>query len=262
MASIKCPECGKEMESKLSICSYCGFKFEQHNTVNNINSSSYSNNNTVFVINNNEKTTRKTFRELLHNSIFTGILGFVLGVAVFMIAFNPFGGVKQNTLNNGNVTNNTAKIKDDDILTNKKNIDTNKKADNSETIVVSAKNLHPVLYDNESLFISMENCQYTEGLSDLRIELYIKNLSKEIVEIKFKNITINDANFYIDNNSPYKVGTDAYSNYYISGDDLNDANVIDFEEFNCDIECYSATNGHTIFTKSLIIHKDAFFDYQ
>lgn len=262
MALIKCPECGKETDSKPGTCIYCGFKFEQHNTINNINSSSFSNNNTIFVINNNEKIACKTLRKLLHNSIFTGILGFVLGAMVFMIVFNPFSAMKQNTLNNGSVTNNASKIKDNDTLSIKKNIDTNKEIEDSKTIVISDKNLHPILYDNEGLFISMENCQYTEGLSDLRIELYIKNLSKEIVEIKFKNITINDADFYIDNHNPFKVGTNVYSNYYIWGDDLNVANVANFEEFNCDLECYSVTNNEIIFTKKLVIKRNAFLDYQ
>lgn len=133
---------------------------------------------------------------------------------------------------------------------------------NTGPVTISSRNLHPALYEADGLYVAMEGCEYTEGLSDLRITLSVKNESNNIIGIDFTDIKIGDAQFELMfDSTSYEVGTSVSSNFYVSGDDINAADAAGFDKMNCNLKI-NTLEGETIFSKELVINKDAFVNFE
>lgn len=133
---------------------------------------------------------------------------------------------------------------------------------NTGPVTISSKNLHPALYEADGLYVAMEGCEYTEGVSDLRITLAVKNESNNIIGIDFTDIKIGDAQFELMFDSiSYEVGSSVTSNFYVSGDDINAADVAGFDKMICNLKI-NILEGENIFSKELVINKDAFVNFE
>lgn len=145
-----------------------------------------------------------------------------------------------------------SKKENDDVITTKK--------ESTDVITISSKNPSPILYDKNGIQVSMEQCEYTEGKTDIRITLGIKNESNNAVNIDFSNFTVDDANISsVFDVEPYKSGTNVSSCYYFSKEDLEIAKVTNFDKVNCVLTITS--NDKELCNQNLIIQRDRFTEY-
>lgn len=287
---ITCPKCDNQIKDGIEVCPYCGNHLEIHmsnTSANCIDTSSFSNNsNSVFIINQDaekgEKKAKKSSVSFMKGMMLGGALGLVVGVLctvmVWLIINNglseekinketqPKSKVSTDTQAGNNtdnsVSNGTGEIEKNDGQIS--NTESSKNAANTSENegVISSENLHPVFYSENNIDISMYDCQYTLNASDIRLTLDIKNNSQQIIEVGFSNIKVDDAqiNMFMGSAGSYKVGN-VSSCYYISLEDLEAAGVTDFANIGC-IIYGKDKDGNELFSKDIIIERDAFVPFQ
>lgn len=280
---VICPNCNYRIEDGVEICPNCGAHFDIHmnNVSNDIDTRSFSNNsNSVFIINQNpdKKKEKKKSKSFIRGLVIGVVLGLFVGSICTGLICNYLLNKKNTNKEVALVKNLGADIGGENKLDNSasdgetgneqisgqmsNDTDGEKTTSISENNVISSKNLYPIFYNENNIEISMDNCQYTENASDIRIVLDVNNNSQQIIEVGFSNIQVDDAqiNMYLGNSESYKVGNVA-SNFYIALEDIEAAGVTNFTNINCVIYGKDK-DGNELFSKDITINRDAFVPYQ
>lgn len=136
-----------------------------------------------------------------------------------------------------------------------------KKAE-SKVIKASLDNLHPIIYDENDVKISLGRCEYTKGESDLRITLSINNESDQTILVSLKDIKILDKQFYEmdDESSVIESGGLYDSSYYVSGKDLVKSEATEFKKANCTFSIEDESENE-IMEQEIVIDFDVFEPY-
>ncbi len=159
-------------------------------------------------------------------------------------------------------TNEDESILETAVETSSQMVSTQENSDLEEKIIISSKNNHPVFYDNDNILISMQECQYTENASDLRLLFSVNNHSQSIIELEFSDIEVDGAqiDMRLGNKNEYKIGGFG-SNFYIMLEDLENSGVTDFNVINCTITG-RYKDGEELFSREVTIERSAFIPYK
>ena len=111
----------------------------------------------------------------------------------------------------------------------------NKKED---VIIANSKNLHPTIFDENKIKVTLEECEYTENESNVMITLNIKNSSKNTIKVSLDDIKISDAQFSEMFGDPTSIEPkSAYdSSFYVDGEDIKKSKVSDFKKISCIVQ--------------------------
>lgn len=135
-----------------------------------------------------------------------------------------------------------------------------KSEDNIEsgTINISDKSGKTLVYNDSKMVIRIENAKYTLDASDITFEFYIENNYPNILNISIQDSQIDgSAITFWETSNDYKAGTLIGSIWYIMLEDLQAANLSDFEELSFTMTG-TLNDGTELFRKNIVMERDAF----
>lgn len=104
------------------------------------------------------------------------------------------------------------------------------------TITVSNKNLQPTIYNGNGVVLSVDECTYTEGASDIEIDFDIDNESSHMIRTEIYDGVVDDCQVRFGySKSPIKANNSVSSRARVDLDTLLKGNVEDFKKLSFSI---------------------------